>query len=186
MPTLAPFWITIPVAAWLGILSAYDIRTRQIPHSAWVAIPCLLAGTYRMLAGGWALALLALVIVLASERQRLATNWQPRGLLVAVPLISLLILANGAALFTVALTLTGFWLAWELRAWGGADAMTAITLLLLWPDVRLLVGILVVYVFAMLGLWANDLLHHRRIRLHRLPGIPLLAAAAIGFVLWAM
>ena len=39
-----------------------------------------------------------------------------------------------------ALAVIGFWIAWELNWWGGADAVTAITLCLIWPTVGLSSG----------------------------------------------
>jgi hypothetical protein len=40
--------ILIPVLLWLGVVSWFDIREHEIPHSAWVIIPLVLAIIYRV------------------------------------------------------------------------------------------------------------------------------------------
>lgn len=30
--------MTMPVMIWLGIMSWFDIKSREIPHSAWVIV----------------------------------------------------------------------------------------------------------------------------------------------------
>ena len=66
------------VVTWLGIVSWFDIRKSEIPHSAWVVIPLIGAGLYRILQGDWTLVLLAAVVAAVSERDRIsqAFGWE--------------------------------------------------------------------------------------------------------------
>jgi hypothetical protein len=129
-----PLWIATPVLLWLAILSYFDWKTCQVPQIAWVFLPHLAASTYRVLSGEWALAALASVTILASERGRLPAKWRRAGTTLVAPVIILLIWMGGIPLETISLAMVGFWLVWELHAWGGADTLTAIVLLLLWPE----------------------------------------------------
>jgi len=66
------------VVTWLGIVSWFDIRKSEIPHSAWVVIPLIGAGLYRIWQGDWTLVLLAAVVAAVSERDRIsqAFGWE--------------------------------------------------------------------------------------------------------------
>ena len=78
-----------------------------------------------------------------------------------------------------AIAILAFWVAWELRCWGGADAVTSITLALIWPDVRLILAILVVHA-AVAGIATMiSLMKERTFRVHHLPGLPLLFLSAL-------
>lgn len=32
-------WVLIIVLTWLGIVSWFDLHTREVPHMAWVVVP---------------------------------------------------------------------------------------------------------------------------------------------------
>ena len=67
-------WIIFAVVViWLGIISWFDIRKSEIPHSAWVVIPMIAVGVFRIWQGGWALVLLTVFVVVVSERERIST-----------------------------------------------------------------------------------------------------------------
>ncbi|RPJ39597.1 MAG: hypothetical protein EHM21_15545, partial [Chloroflexi bacterium] len=60
------------VATWLAAVSWFDLRKGEVPHSAWVIIPLAFAGTYRIWQGDWQLAILAGLVALVSERERIS------------------------------------------------------------------------------------------------------------------
>jgi len=67
-------WILlILVVVWLGIVSWFDIRKSEIPHSVWVIIPLFGACFYRTWQGNWALVLLTVLVAAVSERERYPT-----------------------------------------------------------------------------------------------------------------
>ena len=175
-------WVIIVVLIWLGIISWFDLRTREIPHSAWVIIPLAGAMIFRIFMGGWQLALLAGFIVLVSERQRIS-SWSGLKPLASVypwlPLLGLGISFTGQIQPVGTVVLLGFWLAWELRCWGGADAMAAMSLALLWPDENLIWALLAVNALAAIIATAVSLIKEHRFRLHLLPGLPLLFLATV-------
>jgi hypothetical protein len=181
-----PLWVAAPVSIWLAILSYFDWKTRQIPQIAWVFLPCLAAITYRVLSGGGALAALAAVTILASERGRLPTKWRRAGTTLAAPVIILLIWMGGMPLVTISLAVIGFWLAWELHAWGGADTLTAIALLLLWPDIRFLVAVLAIHLVVVVSLQiVRRKQPHNSGSIQWIPGIPLLMISTFSYLLWS-
>ena len=78
------------VVTWLGIVSWFDIRKNEIPHSAWVVIPLIGAAVYRILQGDWILVLLACVVAAVSERNRIsqAFGWEELSRIIAwLPLL---------------------------------------------------------------------------------------------------
>ena len=127
--------MTLAVMTWLGIVSWFDIRKREVPHSAWVVIPFIAALLFRVWQGGWQLMALAIVVAVISERSRLAewTHLSLDGWSFWTPLIVLFTYWGVQANPSGALAILGFWGAWDLRFWGGADAVAAIVLALLWP-----------------------------------------------------
>ena len=175
--------ILFPALIWLALISWFDIRTRQIPHSAWVGIPFLLGLIYRAMNGGWDLSLLALVVVLASERKfgssyRYLRNL--RSIYSWIPFIGILVYLAGQGNLPAALAILGFWAAWEMRFWGGADALVSITLLLCWPDAPLLISFILVNLILALVATLISLIQERKLRTHHLPGLPILLISVIG------
>jgi len=69
------------VVTWLGIVSWFDIRKSEIPHSAWVIIPLIGACFYRTWQGNWALVLLTILVAAVSERERISQifGWEEIG-----------------------------------------------------------------------------------------------------------
>lgn len=177
-------WLFGPVLIWLGVVSYFDWKKREIPHSVWVVLPLLMAMVYRLAAGGWQLVALAAMVSIASERKRLAdvtrlpfdlwSLWIP-------PLFLLTywgLLANPVG----ALAILGFWLAWELHCWGGADAVATIALVLVWPAMTFVVALLVVHLVVALGMTGYSLVWEKRWRLHTIPGLPLIFATVLAFL----
>lgn len=177
-------WIIGAVLIWLGIISYFDLRKREIPHSAWVVLPWLAVMMLRLLQGGWQMVLLSAMVALVSERKRFAE-------LTKLPLDGWSIWIPPLFLFTYwalitnpvgALSILGFWLAWELRAWGGADAVASIALVLLWPELAFVIALLGVHLAAALASTAYGLIRDKRWQLHSLPGLPLILATVLAFL----
>jgi hypothetical protein len=172
------------IVVWLGIISWFDIRKSEIPHSAWVVIPLIGAGVFRVWQGGWVLVLLTIFVVVVSERERISilfqmdqlgriTTWLPLlflGVFFAVQLSPIAILA-----------IIGFWVAWELKWWGGADATAAITLTLIYPELAFIIAFLGAHIFVTTGLAIRSLIMEKSIKLHKIPGLPLLFLTVLSF-----
>jgi hypothetical protein len=67
--------IPLIVDVWLGILSYYDLKKKEIPHSGWVVIPFGLSCIYRLIAGDWMIVLFVNLVIIASERVWLADQF---------------------------------------------------------------------------------------------------------------
>jgi hypothetical protein len=169
--------VLILTLLWLGLVSWFDLRTKQVPHSAWVIVPFVVAIFYRIAYSNWELAVLTILVAFASERKRLA---QVSGIelfssfYMWLPLLGVSFLRAGAVNPLAAVAILSFWVAWELHIWGGADAVASITLMLLWPDRMLVVALLGVHLVAALVVTIGTLIRERRWKLHAIPGLPLL------------
>jgi hypothetical protein len=175
------FWC---VVVWLGFVSWFDIRKNEIPHSAWVIIPLISACVLRAWQGDWALVLLTILVAAVSERERLSrlVGWgEIRRIMTWLPLLILGAYLSVQVSPIAALAIIGFWVAWEFRWWGGADAVAAMTTILIYPDLLFVIAFLVVHVFATIGLAIGPLLKERKISLHKIPGLPLLFMAVLLF-----
>ncbi len=115
-------WIIFGVVVvWLGIVSWFDIRKSEIPNSAWVVIPLIGAGVFRVWQGGWALVLLTALVVVVSERERISNLFQMDEIGRIITWLPLLFLGLFFAVQLspiTALAIIGFWVAWELKWWG--------------------------------------------------------------------
>ncbi len=135
------YWLELLVLVWLVPLAVYDLQRKEVPHMACVGVPCLAAMVYAVAAGTWQVSVVGALVVAASERNAIRSRQARRWLLVATLLIvCLLVLASGEAA-PGAIAVLGFWLAYELGWWAGADAMAAIALALIWPSIWLLVSL---------------------------------------------
>lgn len=171
------------VVAWLGIVSWFDIRKNEIPHSAWVIIPIILAGAYRVWQGGWVFVFLAAVVVAVSERERISNLFQIdeiERIFPWLPLVSLGLLFAIQLSPIVALAIIGFWVAWELKWWGGADATAAITIILIYPGLAFILALLGVHIVVTIGLAIRSLMKDNTFKLHKIPGLPLLLLAVLS------
>ncbi len=184
----------LAVLIWLLPLALYDMRAREVPHIAFAAVPCLVAGVAAVLRGDWTLAALSAVAVAASERRCL-----PKGLrVVAVSAAAgaagvLILLTPLEQVWVGALCVVCFWLAYELGWWAGADALIAMTLAMLYPDARFVAALgaamlAVVIAYGRLGKMMRMGLP-RRLSESDLdavgtPGLPALAMAALTFIMW--
>jgi hypothetical protein len=170
-------WLAIMVIVWLAPLAAYDLRFREVPHMACVAVPCAAGMVYSFATGAWPVGVIALMAVAASERRALQNadigRWAFGGALIQGGALAL---ASGEDV-PGAFAVLGFWLAYEVGWWAGADALAAMTLALLWPDVRLLVALGVAHM-------AIAVVVHATRRLSQTPasaspGLPALLLAAM-------
>ena len=171
------------VVTWLGIVSWFDIRKSEIPHSAWVVIPLIGAGLYRIWQGDWALVLLAVLVAAVSERYRIsqAFGWEELSRIITwLPLLFLGAFLSIQSSPLSALAIIGFWAAWELKWWGGADAVAAISIILIYPKITFILAFLIVHVIATIMLTIRSLIKEKTAHLHRIPGLPLILIAVIS------
>ena len=178
-------WIIfILVVAWLGIVSWFDIRKSEIPHSAWVIIPLIGACFYRTWQGNWASVLLTILVAAVSERERISQlfGWEEIGKMITwFPFLFLGVYLSVQTLPFAALAIIGFWAAWELKWWGGADAVATMTIILIYPEITFILAFLTVHVIATIGLAIRSLVKENTVCLHRIPGLPLLLIAVVPF-----
>ncbi|MBP7693173.1 MAG: hypothetical protein KA764_14710 [Anaerolineales bacterium] len=194
--TLAAAWqwgggetlLLLAAPLWLIPLAVYDLRCREVPHLAWVAGPCLLAFVIAVLRGDWALSLLALISVVTSERWRRPARQRRPILLFGLTACGWLLTGIAAPLFIAAAAVLGFWLMFELGWWAGADALAALTLILLRPTagVVLAIGLAhLIWAVTLKAAWrwprpqsSDELVAHGQ------PGLPALALAAGLNAIW--
>jgi hypothetical protein len=178
-------WIIFSlVTVWLGIVSWFDIRKSEIPHSAWVIIPLIGACFYRTWKGDWALVLLTLLVASVSERERISRllGWEEIGQMITwFPLLFLGVYLSIQTSPIAALAIIGFWAAWELKWWGGADAVAAMALIMIYPELTLILAYLVVHMIASIGLTVYSLMINKTMKLHCIPGLPLLFLTVLSY-----
>lgn len=169
------------ILIWLALVSWFDLRKREVPHTAWVVIPLICAAIYQAVAGDWQLSFLTGMVALASERQRLAKLSELRvdTIFFWIPWLLACLYAAANRNPVGAIAIIAFWAAWELRCWGGADAVTAITLTLIWPDMRLVIAVLVVHALVAVIASLISLIRERKLMVHTFPGLPLLLLSAV-------
>jgi hypothetical protein len=174
-------WIIfILVVVWLGIVSWFDIRKNEIPHSAWVIIPLIGACFYRTWQGNWALVLFTILVASVSERERISQLFGCEEIGKTITWFPLLFLGVYLSVQTspfAAVAIIGFWAAWELKWWGGADAVSAITVCLIWPSEIFIFAFLATHLNVVLVLGLVSAIREKKIKIHRLPGIPILLAS---------
>lgn len=166
---------------WLTLVSWFDLRKREVPHTAWVVIPLICAAIYQAVTGDWHLSFLSGMVALASERQCLAKLSELRvdTIFFWIPWLLASLYAAASSNPVGAIAIVAFWAAWELHCWGGADAVTAITLALIWPDIGLVIAVLVVHAFVAMIAGLVSLMRERKLRVHEFPGLPLLLLSAV-------
>lgn len=172
------------IVTWLGVISWFDIRKNEIPHSAWVIVPLIGACAYRAWQGGWALVLLTVIIAAVSERERLSRVVRREEIGQIITWLPLLFLGAFLSIQVspfAALAIIGFWIAWELKWWGGADALAAMTIILIYPELLFIIAFLGVHVVASIGLAIRSLVKDKKFGLHKIPGLPLLLMAVFLF-----
>ena len=172
------------VVAWLGIVSWFDIRKNEIPHSAWVILPLIGACSYRAWQGDWTLVLLTILVASVSERDRLSrmVGWREIGRIITwLPLLFLGAFLSIQVSPFAALAIIGFWVAWELKWWGGADAVAAMAIILIYPELAIILAFLVVHVVVSIGLGIRSLAKEKKFGLNKIPGLPLLLMAVLLF-----
>jgi hypothetical protein len=172
------------VVTWLGVVSWFDIRKNEIPHSAWVIIPLIGACSYRAWQGDWGLVFLTILVAAVSERDGLSriVGWEQIGRIITwLPLLFLGAIFSVQASPFAALAIIGFWIAWELKWWGGADAVAAMTIILIYPELSFIISFLVVHVVVTIGLAVRSLVKGKKVGLNKIPGLPLLLMAVLLF-----
>lgn len=178
-------WIIFSlVLIWLGIISWFDIRKNEIPHSLWVILPLIGACVHEVWLGDWKLVLFAVLVATISERERLSQllhRGEIGNLFTWLPLLLLGLIFAVQSSPIASLAILGFWAAWELKWWGGADAVAALTLILIYPNVTFILAFLGVHVIAALGLTISSLWKTKTIKLHQIPGLPLLLLAVLSY-----
>ncbi len=189
LPDLTPL-------AWLLPLAHYDLHKREVPHIAFVAVPLALAALTLAWRSGWTLALMAITLVAMTERARLRPAFHRPALSGGLAICVGLFVLSPFKMAPGAISLIGFWLAYELGWWAGADTLAAMALALLWPDdIRLIVSLAVAHVVAALAAhFCNRrkrlmLLLPRKLSAAELqavgaPGLPAIALTAALFATW--
>jgi len=174
--------ILITVLLWLGVVSWFYIREPEIPHSAWVIIPLVLAIIYQGVLENWSLVLFAVLISLISER--LFLSRYPRvmpfmSVRTWLPILIVSLLWSAQSFPVATLSIFAFWVAWEFGWWGGADATAAICLFLLLPAAGLLFGFVLVHLITVLTLAVHSWITTKKFQIHRVPGLPLLLISTL-------
>jgi hypothetical protein len=176
--------LIVLVLLWMGMISWFDIRKNEIPHSLWVILPLFGACVYRASLGDWRLVSFAVLVAAVSERERLSQLLQKKVIGKIVFWFPLIVFGLFLAIQfspVAAFAILGFWAAWELKWWGGADAVAAITLIMIYPKVAFILTFLGVHVIAVFSLTISSLLKNKSIKLHKIPGLPLLFLAVLSF-----
>ncbi len=180
-------WIVFSVVTlWLALVSWFDLRKGEVPHSAWVIVPLVAAGVYRIWQGSWQLVALAALVALISERQRLG-QWlrfpEVGRIITWLPLLFLAVYWSVQISPLAAFAIVGFWVAWELGWWGGADAVSAIALSLVWPNPSFYLAFFGCHAIVALGMMAFTYKEEKKVKLHRVPGLPIMLLAVLCFSL---
>ena len=172
------------VVVWLGIISWFDIRKNEIPNSLWVILPLIGACAFQAWQGDWRLVLLAIMVAAISERERLSQllhSGEIGKLFIWLPMLLLGLIFAVQSSPIAAFAIVGFWIAWELNWWGGADAVAALTLILIYPKGTFILAFLGVHGIAALVLTISSLWKTKTIKLHQIPGLPLLLLAILSY-----
>jgi hypothetical protein len=177
--------------AWLTVLAVFDVKFHEVPYSGLVLVPYLLASGFAIWRGEWRLGAMVLMVLAASERHRVPEIWQRS--IMAGALVACLVFVSQLRpeLIPGAMALICFWLMFEMNWWAGMDAMAAITLVVLWPDLGMVLAIGIAHLALALyrrrgftlprRLRPEELLHSGQ------PGFPALALSmALYLVIWLM
>jgi len=150
--------ISIVALIWLIVMAFFVIRKHQSLGPRWTWLPLLLAMAIRIFSSQAALMAAAVAVVLVvSERRHLKQKALEAMVLIAG------ILAIGFIFFNADIpTESGiggvlvFWIAWELHYISGAESMTLITCVVLWPNVEFLLSYLAAGLIWAIGVRIKD------------------------------
>lgn len=176
--------------AWLIPLAVYDLKNREVPHIAFVAVPCLLVALTAILRGDWTLAAMAALSVAASERHHLPEQFRRVAFILALVACTGLLIVTPFESLPGAIALIGFCVAYELGWWAGADTLAAMALALLWPDIRLLAALAASHIVVALMMKRASLpfiprrLKPDELQVFGAPGLPAIALGATLFTFW--
>jgi len=181
--TIIDWIISLAAIYWLITIAVFDIRTRKVPNPAWTGIPMLVAAVYRLLSGRMEMIVAAAaVVVIVSERRHLKQRVL-EGLVLAAGMLVLgwLLFTTGISTAAGIIGIIVFWVAWELRLIGGADAMALITCLMLWPGTEFVLAYLIAGLGWSLGVRIKE---GGWLKGHSTPGLAIVAAAAILYIFY--
>jgi Flp pilus assembly protein protease CpaA len=174
--------VSIAALIWLVVIAIFDIRDRQVPNPLWTAVPLVLAAVFRLASGReLIIALAALVAVVISERRQLKNRAVEVMLLAAALVFFLIMVVTAERVEAIGLIgICVFWVSWELRWIGGADAMALITCVLIWPGMAFILAYLVAGIIWSVGVRIREGGWRRG---HWVPGLGIIATAAILTIL---
>lgn len=183
-----------PVLLWLAIISYFDLRTREVPHAAWIGIPAACAALWRVSQGGWPLALTALLLEVVSEHRHFSSRWAARAWNAAPLALALVVIVAGRTIYPTqevfirdylipAVGIIVFWQLYERKQMGGPDSLTAITLLLLWPGwLWTVLWIVAAVLYSLAWRLAGRVSWRANLSEVRLPGLPVMLLATILYL----
>jgi Flp pilus assembly protein protease CpaA len=180
--TLIEWLVSLAALAWLIRIAIFDIRERQVPSPLWTAVPLALAAVYRLASGRMPMVAAAAVIaVIVSERRELK-NRVVETMVLAAAVILLLVLTVAAERESAVgmIGILVFWISWEMRWIGGADAMALIACILIWPGMTFILAYLAAGLIWSLGVRIREGGWRRG---HWVPGLGIVATAAVLTVL---
>jgi hypothetical protein len=131
--------VSAAAVLWMAGATYWDVRTRQVPSSIWLIAPFFVAAAYReamvLTEGtpGLLIVLASLLVVLASERRRFAKPFRIIAITVVAAALSACLIASEGLERAGVLAVILWFLSWEARYLGGADAIMLIVCTLLWP-----------------------------------------------------
>jgi hypothetical protein len=181
--SLSDWLISVAAILWLLVVAWFDIRERKVPSPAWTGIPILVAAVYRLASGRHEMIVAAAAVALVVSERRHLQQKLLEGLILAAGILVL-----GWLMFTVEITagygIVGiiiFWIAWERKYIGGADAMALITCLIVWPGLEFQIA----YLIAGLGYsLAVRIKEGGWLKGHPSPGLVIVALGAALYILW--
>jgi Flp pilus assembly protein protease CpaA len=175
--------ISLAALAWLIAVAVFDIRTRKVPNPLWTGIPLLAAVAIRVLNGTaqW-MAAVAVIAVVISERRHLQQKMLEALVLAAgvVAIVWIFFIADVPTQSGIAGVVV-FWLSWELHYIGGADAMTLITCVLIWPNIEFLLAYLAAGLIWSLGARIKQ---GNWLKFHPVPGLAVVATAGFLYLIY--
>jgi hypothetical protein len=152
-------WLISFVAViWLIVMAVIVIRKRQSLSPRWTWIPMILAIAIRVLSGqaAWMAATVAVVLVVSERRHLKNKALETLTLAAAILAIGLIFFSADIPTESGIGGVVVFWIAWELHYIPGADAMTLITCVLLWPNIEFLLSYLIAGLIWSIGVRIKD------------------------------
>jgi hypothetical protein len=178
------FWlISASALLWLLTVAWFDIRKRQVPSAAWTGVPMLAAAVYRLASGQGELIVAAAAVALVVSERRHLQQKMLEGITLAAGIVLMVWLLFRAepAVATGIIGILVFWVSWERRYIGGADAMVLITCLILWPGVEFILAYLIAGLVWSVGVRIRE---GGWLKPHPTPGLTIIALAGILYLVY--